>query len=283
MAEAAQPQSSAYSSRPILTGSQSLSGLASLAATANNSTSRLPAAANPRSAVARRAAARPVYLGAGHSSTAAARRMRAAASLFSNFDSFNRPQQPESANDAGTPGKRRRIGDEASSSTAYTVPNSVNTSAYPSLPSTAQKPANLVPFPPPPTTASPAGLFNTAPHLRAKVIAMSTPARPSPLRQAGKRTTTESQTKLIAIKVAPSPSPQASPASREPQAAAEQTPAKAMSRTLGIMKSIVNEMSQASPAQKSSVRQEEPASSDPAEDASSRSSRRQSAQKPQVC
>jgi hypothetical protein len=174
-----------------LTGSQSLSSLSSLAAAASSSNAYLPSSANPRSAVSRRAASRPLYLGAGYSSQAVARRRKAQAqmnSLFNNLDSFQAATaQSESA--IGTPGKRRRVGEEASSSASYTVGSPFQGSRQATLPTISQPsstfpspssaPAGAPPARPPPP-AQPL-LFSSAPHLKAK---FGTPAKPSPLRQA---------------------------------------------------------------------------------------------------
>ena len=186
-----------------LTGSQSLSSLSALAAEASSSSSggsRLPASANPRSAVNRRAAARPLYLGAGYSSSAVARRKRAAAqaqmsSLYGSLDTFGtvaaseQQQQQQQQQSLGTPGKRRRIGEDVDPPFRLTNGSPVSTTSRSAFPPFSQ-PSSTIPSPSPvgqsqsglPAQSVPPLLFNSSPYLKAK-FGLASLARPSPLRQ----------------------------------------------------------------------------------------------------
>jgi hypothetical protein len=119
-------------------------------------------------------------------------------SLYGNLDSFGASatatadmtdQIDQSV--LGTPGKRRRVGEEAETSTSVSTgftPVKAQHSPAPfrstlSQPnSSAGSPQASLPVPPQQNTSQPL-LFNSAPHLKAK-FGMATPVKPSPLRQA---------------------------------------------------------------------------------------------------
>ncbi|KAK9895108.1 hypothetical protein P389DRAFT_172691 [Cystobasidium minutum MCA 4210] len=215
-----------------LSGSQSLSSLSSLA---NGTGGPASAAANPRSALNRRQA-RPLYLGAGYSSQAIARRKRVQAQmggLYSNLTSFD-SATPSSAGPAAaaTPGKRRRLGEGAdtsisvsavagSSSNAHDLANAPPTFSIDSTTPLTSTPGPL-------RTTQQSALFQSAPHLQAQFG--RTPVKPSPLRQA-------------AAVATPSP----------PAKAAEPSPPKTMSKTAGLMRGIVGDTSEPNTKNKSSA------------------------------
>lgn len=204
-----------------LSGSQSLSSLSTLA---NGTGTGSSAAANPRSALNRRQA-RPLYLGAGYSSQAIARRKRVQAqmgSLYSNLNSFDSTSATTvGPSVAATPAKRRRVGEDAASSTAVgarTPARSANNLADAPPAFSVESPEPLTSTPGLSKATQHPALFQSAPHLRAQFA--STPAKPSPLRAAAVAT----------------PSP--------PAKAAEPSPPRTISKTAGFMRNIVGDTSE---------------------------------------
>lgn len=111
--------------------------------------------------------------------------------LYSNLTSFDSTSSTAGPSAPATPGKRRRVGEEAETSTSVAASGSARSAidqanAPPTFSLESSTP--LTSTPGPSRASQQPALFGSAPHLKAQFA--STPAKPSPLRAAGEYTHT---------------------------------------------------------------------------------------------